>query len=108
MNIRNYLVSICLVILSLPVVADEKQEELERVRALDQRCVEERRAALKPVQQQKIAECVAAGKDPGYCQRFYKDYGWGTVAGGGRRTERFFDDLPVCLEAFEARKAIKK
>jgi hypothetical protein len=87
-------------------LAGEAEEARERVRELDRRCIEERTEALKPLQAQKIEECIAKGKDPAYCERFYKNYGWGPISLGGVRAERFFDDLPVCIEAFEARKAL--
>jgi len=40
--------------------------------------------------------------DPGYCDRFWSDYG-----NGGRRAPRLFNDLPGCVAADQACKAFE-
>jgi hypothetical protein len=44
--------------------------------------------------------------DEAYCERYWKDYGNAVRAVNGRMVPRMFDDLPVCVAAFKARKAL--
>jgi hypothetical protein len=54
-----------------------------------------------------LAPVVAAVlSDPGYCERYWKDYGNAMRSTNGSMTPRMFDDLPICVEAYKARKAL--
>ena len=77
---------------------------MERIKELDRQCTEARAAKLKPLQDAMVEKCVKEDEKPrDYCERFYSDYGWGSAA-GGFRNPRFFEDIPECEAAFEARK----
>jgi AraC-like DNA-binding protein len=53
------------------------------------------------------SECKAdPNNDPGYCERFWKDYGNSMRGANGGTIPRMFDDLPICVAAFKARKAL--
>jgi hypothetical protein len=94
-----------LLMLSLPavVVADQ----LSDVVAMEAQCEHEREARIKPWRDMEIAKCKAdSNNDPAYCERYWKDYGNRVRTPNGTMTPRMFDDLPVCVAAFEARKAL--
>jgi hypothetical protein len=86
--------------------ADYDQRQAAVV-ALEQKCEAEREAKIKPLRDMEIAKCNATqGNEPGYCERFWKDYGNAIRTSNGTMTPRMFDDLPVCAAAFKARKAL--
>jgi hypothetical protein len=77
-----------LLLLSLPavVVADQVSD----VVALEAQCEQEQEVKIKPLREMEIAKCKAdSHNDAAYCE-----------------TPRMFDDLPICVAAFEARKAL--
>jgi hypothetical protein len=93
------------VLLAFPavVVADQ----LSDVVALEAQCAQDREARIKPLRDMEIAKCKADDhNDAAYCERYWKDYGNSTRISNGGMTPRMFDDLPVCVAAFEARKAL--
>jgi hypothetical protein len=94
-----------LFLLSLPavVVADQ----LSDVVALEAQCEQEREVRIKPLRDMEIAKCKAdSHNDAAYCERYWKDYGNRIRTPNGTMTPRMFDDLPICVAAFEARKAL--
>jgi hypothetical protein len=94
-----------LLLLSLPavVVADQ----LSDVVALEAQCEQEREVKIKPLREMEIAKCKAdSHNDAAYCERYWKDYGNRIRTPNGTMTPRMFDDLPICVAAFEARKAL--
>jgi len=94
-----------LLLLSLPavVVADQ----LSDVVALEAQCEQEREVRIKPLREMEIAKCKAdSHNDAAYCERYWKDYGNRIRTPNGTMTPRMFDDLPICVAAFEARKAL--
>lgn len=85
------------------VFADQASD----VAALEARCEAEREAKIKPLREAEIAKCKAdQTHDPGYCERFWKDYGNSVRIAHGGTIPRLFGDLPVCVAAFKARKAL--
>jgi hypothetical protein len=90
--------------------ADDQQTPQEAaVAALEAKCEAEREARIKPLRDMEIAKCKktwADHDDPGYCERFWKDYGNAVRIPNGAMTPRMFDDLPDCVAAFKARKAL--
>jgi hypothetical protein len=55
----------------------------------------------------EIAKCKAdQNNDPGYCERFWKDYGNSRRGVTGGTIPRMFWNLPICVAAFKARKAL--
>ncbi len=98
-------VVMALLLLSLPavVVADQ----LSDVVALEAQCEQEREVRIKPLREMEIAKCKAdSHNDAAYCERYWKDYGNRIRTPNGTMTPRMFDDLPICVAAFEARKAL--
>jgi len=94
-----------LLLFGLPraVIADKADD----VAALEARCEAERQEKIKPLREMEIAKCKAdSHNDPAYCDRFWKDYGNAVRAANGTMVPRMFDDLPVCVAAFKARKAL--
>lgn len=94
-----------LLLLGLPavVVADQ----LSDVVALEAQCEQEREVRIKPLREMEIAKCKAdSHNDAAYCERYWKDYGNRIRTPNGTMTPRMFDDLPICVAAFEARKAL--
>jgi hypothetical protein len=41
-----------------------------------------------------------------HCERFWKDYGNSVRTANGGTVPRMFGDLPICVAAFKARKAL--
>jgi hypothetical protein len=94
-----------LLLLSFP--ATVAAEPLSDVAALEAQCEHEREARIKPLRDMEIAKCKADSQnDAAYCGRYWKDYGNRVRTPNGTMTPRMFDDLPVCVAAFEARKAL--
>src|SRR5580700_1926549 len=94
-------------LLGSPVVvfADQASE----VAALEAQCEEAREAKIKPLRDAEIARCKADTHNvPGYCERYWSGYGNAVRGANGTTIPRMFDDLPVCVAAFEARKALKR
>lgn len=88
---------------SAVVFADQASD----VAALETRCETEREAKIKPLREAETAKCKAdQNNDPGYCERFWKGYGSARRGATGGTIPRMFDDLPICLAAFKARKAL--
>ena len=85
------------------VIADKAGD----VTALEATCEAEREAKIKPLRDAEIAKCKAdRHNDPGYCERYWKDYGNGMRGADGVMIPRMFGDLPDCIAAFKARKAL--
>jgi hypothetical protein len=85
------------------VFADQASD----VAALEAKCEAEREAKIKPLRDLEIAKCKAdQNNDPGYCERFWKDYGNSMRGANGGTIPRMFSDLPICVAAFKARKAL--
>lgn len=88
---------------SMVVFADQTGD----VEALEAQCEQEREARIKPLRDAEIAKCKAdTNNDPAYCERFWKDYGNAVHTAAGGMIPRMFGDLPVCVAAFAARKAL--
>ncbi len=88
---------------SAVVLADQTSD----VEALEAQCEQEREANIKPLRDMEIEKCKAEGhNDPAYCERYWKDYGNAMRRPNGTMTPRMFDDLPDCVAAYAARKAL--
>lgn len=98
-------VAAMLILLGRPILvfADQASD----VAALEARCEAEREAKIKPLRDMEIAKCKAdQHNDPAYCDRFWKDYGNAVRSINGAMVPRMFSELPVCVAAFKARKAL--
>jgi hypothetical protein len=83
--------------------ADQRSD----VEALESQCEQQREAMIKPLRDIEIEKCkTIAHNDADYCVRYWKDYGNAVRLANGNMSGRMFDDLPVCVQAFEARKAL--
>jgi hypothetical protein len=105
MQSRTFSFAIALLILCRPlsVFADKESD----VAVLEAQCEAEREAKIKPLRDMEIAKCKAdEHNDAAYCDRYWKDYGNAIRAVNGRMVPRMFDDLPACVAAFKARKAL--
>ena len=77
------------------------------VAALEAKCEAAREARIKPLRDAAIAGCKSGqDSDAGVCERFWKDYGNARRGENGGMIPRMFGDLPVCVAAFQARKAL--
>ena len=74
-------------------------DQLERRKELDRQCLEERTARILPIQARLAQECKDSGKEPGWCDRQVRHYGWNKPS--------LFTDLPSCVEAFELLKQVQ-
>ncbi len=82
-------------------------DQTSDVEALEAQCEQQREAMIKPLRDIEIAKCNSEKhSDPGYCERFWRDYGNASRNANGKMNPRMFDDLPICVSAFEARKAL--
>jgi hypothetical protein len=102
MRLRSSIAAI-LILLGSPAVV--LADALADVEALEAQCEAEREARIKPLRDMEIAKCKAdSHNDPDYCDRYWRDYGNAMRTTKGAMTPRMFDDLPVCVEAYKARK----
>ncbi len=102
---RALFFAIALLVLGDPlrVFADKASD----VAALETQCEAEREARIKPLRDMEIAKCKAdPNNDAAYCERYWKDYGNAVRGIRGGMVPRMFDDLPICVAAFKARKAL--
>lgn len=96
---RFFLISL---LLSAPAVGADVAE-------LEAACEAAREAKLKPIRDGLIADCKQDKRnDPGWCERFYSDYGEAGRTASGAIRPRMFDDLPECVAAMEARKTTSR
>jgi hypothetical protein len=90
---------------SSAVIADQASE----VAALESQCAAAREAKIKPLREAEVAKCKAARPDdPEYCERYWSDYGNAKRVANGTMSPRMFDDLPICVSAYQARKALNQ
>jgi hypothetical protein len=90
-----------ILLLASPLVA--WADPAREVAALEAKCEQDREAKIKPLREAQIARCKADTRnDPQHCEHFWSDYG-----NGGRRRPRLFDNLPSCVAAATARKALR-
>ncbi|MEP6885197.1 MAG: hypothetical protein ABJC66_10655 [Gammaproteobacteria bacterium] len=104
-NRRELAIAALLVVWGNPavVLADQASD----VVALEAECDAEREAKIEPLRNVEIAKCKAdQNNDPGYCERYWKDYGNSMRGANGGTIPRMFSDLPICVAAFKARKAL--
>ena len=95
-----------LCVLVLPVIAGAADDEAA-VRELEQQCEVAREAKLKPLREAEIKRCIEEqGREPDYCQRYWRDYGDATRLANGRMQPRKFDELPECVAAYDARRKL--
>lgn len=84
-------------------------DEAANVAALEAKCEAVRAAHIKPLRDAEIAKCKAnARNDPDYCERYWSDYGNAHRLPNGTMSPRMFDDLPECVAAAQARKALNQ
>ncbi|MET0659225.1 MAG: hypothetical protein ABW110_13825 [Steroidobacteraceae bacterium] len=108
MRIRCFSVVLCIALSSSPGAIFAADAESE-VAALEAQCEAAREAKLKPLRDAEIDKCKnEQGKDPGYCERYWSDYGNAVKLPNGNYRPRLFDDLPECVRAFEARKKLNR
>jgi hypothetical protein len=87
------------------VVADQASE----VAALESQCAAAREARIKPLREAEVAKCKASRPDdPAYCDRYWSDYGNAKRLPNGTMSPRMFDDLPICVQATQARQALNQ
>ena len=101
---RRSSLAVLLMLITAPALVTA--DEAANVAALEAKCEAARAAHIKPLREAAIAKCKAEGRnDPGYCERFWSDYGNAHRMPNGVMSPRMFDDLPECLAAAQARKA---
>jgi hypothetical protein len=97
---RSMAATALLLIFASPLPAADPRAQAEQ---MDRQCEAAREARIKPRREMEIAKCkTEQGKDPGYCERFWSDYGNAVRQPNGKMRPRLFDDLPECVAAREA------
>lgn len=100
---RGYHWLMLLFVISLPLVADDKQQQL------DAQCEAAREAKLAPEREQLIQECPAQfEKSLDECRHFYRDYGAALMRQGEIVRAPLYYDLPACEAAFEYRQRYRQ
>lgn len=90
---------------SSAVLADQASD----VASLESQCESARQAKIKPLRDGEVAKCKAdRHNDPDYCERFWSDYGNAKRLPNGTMSPRMFDDLPICVSASQARRALNR
>lgn len=99
-------VALCIALSSGCGAAFAADTETE-VAALEAQCEAAREAKLKPLRDAEIAKCKNEdGKDPAYCERYWRDLGDAVKLPNGTMKPRLFDDLPECVRAYDARRKL--
>ena len=79
----------------------------ERVIELEEICLQTQSEILEKPKEKKIKICIEVDKlEEEYCHRFFKDYGGGKYQPANLRNK--LRELPECIEAFNARKNLKR
>lgn len=79
----------------------------EQVLELEEICLQAQSGILKGAKEKKINTCIEVDKlEEAYCHRFFKDYGGGKYKPANVRNK--LRELPECIEAFNARKNMKR
>ena len=79
----------------------------DEVRELETLCTDAQNEFLKKPKEKKIKTCMEVDKlEEEYCRRFFKDFGAGNNAPANIRNK--LRSLPECVEAFNARKNMKR
>lgn len=100
---RGYHWLMLLFVISLPLVADDKQQQLNA------QCEAAREAKLAPEREQLIQECPAQfDKSLDECRHFYRDYGAALMRQGEIVRAPLYYDLPACEAAFEYRQRYRQ
>ena len=111
MNKQYLLFFICLIVINSSVYATKS--ELQK---LEKRCEDAREKKIAPLRQNAIEECIAKDRNMNKakkkeakerCERHYIDYGAAVRYKNVGGKERMFNDLPVCLEFYEAERKYK-
>jgi hypothetical protein len=94
---------IALLVLTTNSPAFCEEASLEKMK---QRCQQARETKIAPLREAAIEECASnrrSSRTHEDCERIYRDFGegGGTATGGFR--PGMFNDLPECVEYFEAR-----
>ncbi len=85
-------------------VADTVDLSKHSLDELDNRCDVARERKIAPLRKEEIEKCKADKRnDPGWCERFFIDYGEGGRTVHGAMRPRMFDDLPECVDALNER-----
>ena len=113
MCVRMMKAALCVFVLLISVDISAGNTELKE---LERRCEDAREVQIAPLRKKAIEECVEAFEKEGRytdhtpekCELFYRDYGEGEHVTTGGQGKRMFDDLPECLEFYDAEKASKK
>ena len=85
-------------------VADTVDPSKYSMDELDNRCDVARERKIAPLRKEEIEKCKADKRnDPGWCERFFIDYGEGGRTVHGAMRPRMFDDLPECVDALNER-----
>src|SRR5262245_47156912 len=104
---RPALITVRWLAMLMPVLGSAADLDEAAVKALEQRGEQAREANLKPWRDAEIARCKESEhSDPGYCERFWHDYGGAARLANGTFRPRMFDDLPECTAAREARRKL--
>jgi len=95
----------CLMTLTALLAGSSASSQAASLGDLRQRCEEAREKKIAPLREAAIEECVSrhrSSRTRADCERLYADFGegGGTVDGGARAA--MFNDLPECVEYFEA------
>jgi len=79
----------------------------ERVLELEEICLQAQSEILEEAKEKKIKICIEVDKlEEAYCHRFFKGYGGGKYQPANLRNK--LRELPECIEAFNARKNLKR
>ena len=116
MNKQYLLFFICLIAINSSVYAATAERQKAELQKLEKRCADAREKKIAPLRQKAVKECIAkdsstsrAKKEEAKerCERRNIDYGSGVRNRFGGHEERMFNDLPVCLEFYEAERKYK-
>ena len=106
MNKLHLLLFICIVAISSSAHADKTE-----LKKLEKQCADAREKKIAPLRKDAIKECAEKDRSTRdareKCERFYADFGESVRYKNGSYKERMFNNLPICLEFYEAERKYK-
>jgi len=102
----KWIVAAAAVLATWNAAADDYQEQIARIKALDERCEAARAAKLAPTREELAQRCAGqTGRPLDECRREASTYGDRSKRGQAGPSRGF--DVPECKEAAAARRAFE-
>jgi hypothetical protein len=102
---KSFIVMLLVTVAFSTAYAGSSQKERERIKKLDAACAQAKEKALKPYREAHIRACIDKDKlEPAYCKRYFETFQLDSLTDIETGETVYFNQLPECEAAFQARK----